>query len=222
MVMEQSAIEKARFNMIHQQIQTWDVLDRKVLGLLAKVPRERFVPEPYTGLAFADTQIPVGHGERMMEPKLEARMLQALDVKSGDRVLEIGTGSGYVTACLGRLGGKVTSLEIHQDLSDTARERLQEQAVANVDLVVADAMAGIPGDGLYDVIAVTGSMPMRDRRFHRRLAVGGRLFLVVGESPVMEALLITRTGDDAWSEESLFETELAPLVNAPRPEHFDF
>ncbi|MGD2081638.1 MAG: protein-L-isoaspartate O-methyltransferase [Chromatiales bacterium] len=220
--MEQSELEKARFNMIHQQIQTWEVLDRRVLDLLTQVPRERFVPEAYIGLAFADTQVPIGHGERMMEPKLEARMLQALDVKPDDRVLEIGTGSGYVTACLARLGARVTSLEIHQDLSDAAEGRLEAQGIANAELVVADAMAGIPADGLFDVIAVTGSMPMRDKRFHRYLSNGGRLFMVVGETPVMEALLVTRTGDNAWHEESLFETELPPLVNAPRPDRFDF
>ncbi len=219
--MAQSALDQARFNMIHQQIRPWEVLDRRVIAVISEVPRERFVPRSYTGLAFADTEIPIGQGQRMMAPKIEARMLQALDVQPSDRALEIGTGSGYITACLARLGRKVSSLEIHADLLDQAGARLAELGVANLELRNADALAEIP-QGPFDVMAVTGSLPMRDDRLRHRLAQGGRLFVVVGAAPVMEALLITRVGENAWKEESLFETELAPLLNAPRPERFQF
>jgi len=219
--MQQNAVDQARFNMIQQQIRPWEVLDGRVIAVLAEVPREHFVPEGYKGLAFADTEIPIGHGQHMMAPKVEGRLLQALDVRPGSQVLEIGTGSGYVTACLARLGGQVTSVEIHGDLLDEARGRLSDQGISDVELVNADGLAAIP-DGPFDAIAVTGSLPMRDDRLRHHLKAGGRLFLVVGEPPVMDALLITRVGDNAWKEESLFETELAPLLNVPRPERFRF
>ncbi len=219
--MQQNAVDQARFNMIQQQIRPWDVLDGRVIAVLAEVPREHFVLEGYKGLAFADTEIPIGHGQHMMAPKVEGRMLQALDVRPGNQVLEIGTGSGYVTACLARLGGQVTSVEIHGDLLDEARGRLSDQGISDVGLVNADGLAAIP-EGPFDAIAVTGSLPMRDDRLRHHLKAGGRLFLVVGEPPVMDALLITRVGDNAWKEESLFETELAPLLNVPRPERFRF
>jgi len=219
--MEQDALDQARFNMVHQQIRPWEVLDRRVIAVISEVPRERFVPQPYTGLAFADTEIPIGQGQRMMSPKIEARMLQALDVQANDRILELGTGSGYMTACLAYLGGQVTSVEIHAELLEQARRRLADQEILNVELLNADALAEIP-EGPFDVIAITGSLPMRDDRFRTHLKPGGRLFMVVGEPPVMEALLITRVGESAWKQESLFETELPPLVNAPHGSPFQF
>ncbi len=212
----------ARFNMVEQQIRPWEVLDERVLALLEASPREAFVPEGWRPLAYADLSIPLGHGEAMMPPKLEARLLQAVRVQPGDRVLEIGTGSGYLTYLLARLGGQVFSVDIHEDFVERARASLRAQGVEDVSLEVGDASRGWDAHGPYDVIAVTGSVPMLTGDFERSLAVGGRLFVVVGEPPVMEALLVTRTAQDGYVRESLFETELRPLVNAPRPQRFTF
>jgi len=220
--MEHSALEQARFNMIHQQIRPWEVVDPRVLQVLAQVPRERFVPTGLEGLAFADTEIPIGGGQYMMAPKVEARMLQALDVQPNDRVLEVGTGSGYVTACLARLGSQVRSLEILPELMEQARTRLAALDITNVELIEADGLAELPAGARFDVIAITGSLPQRDKRLAANLSPGGRLFMVVGQTPVMQALLITRTGDNAWQEEALFETELAPLINTTPPKRFAF
>lgn len=208
-------IEQARFNMIEQQIRPWDVLDERILELVAQVPRERYVPARYRDVAFADLRIPLGNGDYMMEPKLEARILQALDVRQGDRVLEVGTGSGYLTACLADRADTVVSYEIDAAVSQQAHCNLSRNGFDNVVLHVADAMAGLPSGELFDVVVLTGSLPVMDERFHPLLKIGGRLFVVVGVAPAMEALLIERTGEDAWSQRSLFETELAPLINAP-------
>jgi len=220
--MEHSAVEQARFNMIHQQIRPWEVVDPRVLQVLAQVPRERFVPTGLVGLAFADTEIPIGGGQCMMEPKVEARMLQSLDVQPTDRILEVGTGSGYVTACLARLGSQVRSLEIEPEILEQARTRLAALNITNIELIEADGLAELPVGELFDVIAITGSLPQRDKRLAAHLSPGGRLFMVVGQTPVMQALLITRTGEDAWQEEALFETELTPLINITQPKRFDF
>lgn len=212
----------ARFNMVEQQIRPWEVLDERVLELLEASPREDFVPEGWRALAYADLSIPLGHGEVMMPPKLEARMLQALRVQPRDRVLEVGTGSGFVTYLLSRLGGQVHSVDIHEDFVEGARAKLAAHGVGNAALEVGDAARGWGAHAPYDVIAVTGSVPLLTEDFPRSLAVGGRLFVVVGEPPVMEALLITRTAEDGFVREALFETQLPPLVNAPRPESFEF
>ena len=216
--------EQARFNMIEQQIRPWDVLDQRVLRLFDEVPREAFVPEAYRNLAFADIEIPLGQGETMMSPKLEGRMLQALAVQSGDRVLEVGTGSGFVTACLARLADEVTSIEIDETLAEQARARLAEQGADNVVLRSGDALAMAEETNTYDAIAVTGSLPLEEQAevFKRSLTLGGRLFLVLGEAPVMQAVLITRVGQDQYTLESLFETELPALRNARQPERFAF
>ncbi|TNF98171.1 MAG: protein-L-isoaspartate O-methyltransferase [Gammaproteobacteria bacterium] len=214
-------IEQARFNMIEQQIRPWEVLDPKVLKLVAEVPREKYVPAQYQNLAFADTRIPIGDGQEMMEPRLEARILQALDIQHGDRVLEIGTGSGYLTACLATLADSVVSVEVHENLSKQAEHQLAENDIVNISLRVEDAMSDDwAADGSFDVIVVTGSLPKMDNRFHDSLNIDGRLFMVVGESPVMEAMLIARLGENEWSSESLFETDLAPLVHAKAPASF--
>jgi len=214
-------IEIAREQMIDQQIRGWDVLQPRVLRILGEIPRERFVPEAWSSLAFADTEIPLAHGENMMAPKVEGRLLQALEIEPGDRVLEIGTGTGFLTACLARLGEHVVSVDCYSDFAATAGDRLRESDIVNTELLTMDAMQELP-PGEFDAIAVTGSVPRFEQRFADALAMDGRLFLVVGEAPVMEAFLITRTGENEWSRESLFETVLKPLRNATPPSHFRF
>jgi len=214
--------ETARFNMVEQQIRTWEVLDAKVLDACAKVHRERFVPEGYRQLAFTDTGIDLGHGQSMMSPKIEARLLQALDVQSSDRVLEIGTGSGYLTALLGTLAAHVTSIEIFEDLSARAKHNLRNASIGNVALHVGDALDGWSTAEPYDVIVVTGSSSLRRPLIEQQLSQNGRMFIVVGNAPVMEALLITRLSKDSWTVESLFETELAPLIGAQAKPEFKF
>ncbi len=213
-------IEQARFNMVEQQIRTWDVLDQQVLDLMAEVPREDFVPAAYRNLAFADTCIPLEHGQSMMVPRVEARMLQALQVERDDRILEVGTGSGFVTALLARLGGHVTSIEIVDALGSSARAKLEAHGIENVDLYSGDASHGWERAAPYDVIAVTGSLPVPEDRFQNTLAIGGRLFVVVGREPAMQALLITRNSESQWASECLFETVLPPLVGVDEPERF--
>jgi protein-L-isoaspartate(D-aspartate) O-methyltransferase len=204
-------IEKARYNMAEQQVRPWEVVDEKVLSVIQKVPRERFVPHDYRNLAFADIRIPLGHDEVMMEPKVEARMLQALAIKPTDRILEIGTGSGFVTACLATLGSSVVSYDIHEDLIDSAEEKLAKQGINNVRLHLGNplGMEDLPAEG-FDVVAVTGSMPTYNTALEAVLAPEGRLFQVVGESPVMHAMLITRRGGE-FIQNFLFETDLPPL-----------
>ena len=218
--MTQIDIEQARFNMIEQQVRPWDVLDQRVLDVMSATPREDFVPERYRSLAFADINIPLGHDQVMMAPKTEGRLLQVLDVQAGDSVLEIGTGSGYLTACLSRLGNHVTSIEIFPEFREAAAAKLAAHGFRNVTLRDADAANGIGSDTRYDVIAVTGSLPLVQRQFHDNLAVGGRLFVIAGIPPVMEALLITRIDERNWSRESLFETSLPPLLHAMQPQRF--
>jgi protein-L-isoaspartate(D-aspartate) O-methyltransferase len=213
-------IEQARFNMVEQQIRTWDVLDQQVLDLMAEVPREDFVPAAYRNLAFADTCIPLGHGQSMMAPRVEARMLQALQVERDHRILEVGTGSGFVTALLARLGGHVTSIEIIDSLSSSAQAKLDAHGIENVDLYTGDASHGWERAAPYDIIAVTGSLPVPEDSFQNSLAVGGRLFVVVGREPAMRALLITRSSESQWASECLFETVLPPLAGVQEPERF--
>ncbi len=220
--MNPAEIEQARFNMIVQQIRPWEVLDPAVLEAMQHVPREAFVPEHFRSLAFADTNIPLGHDQVMMNPNVEGRLLQALAIRPQDRVLEVGTGSGYLTACLARLGGHVTSLEIHPDLADAASARLAGLGIGTVTLQTGDALSAVDTDFRYDVIAVTGSLPVLNRQFHRNLVTGGRLFVITGQLPIMEARLITRIDENHWSSESLFETCIPPLINAPAPETFTF
>jgi protein-L-isoaspartate(D-aspartate) O-methyltransferase len=220
--MKQTEIEQARFNMIEQQVRPWDVLDQQVLDTMKAMPREHFVPERYRSLAFADTNIPLGHEQVMMAPKLEGRLLQALAIAPGDRILEIGTGSGYLTACLATLGQHVTSYDIMPDFTAAAGEILQQEKISNVSLYTADVANGIGSDERYDAIAVTGSLPVLQQQYHNNLAIGGRLFIITGELPIMEAWLITRVGEHNWSRESLLETCIPPLLNAARGQDFIF
>lgn len=218
-------LEAARSQMIHQQIRAWDVLDERVLEVLGEIPREAFVPNECRSLAFADTSIPLGHGQVMMAPKIEGRLLQSLDVKSTDAIFEVGTGSGFLTACLARLGGSVRSVDIFEDFTRRARQKLDDHDIGNVRLETIDASEFAPDDppdGRFDCIALTCSLPVYDRRFERALKVGGRLFVIVGTPPVMEARLVTRTADDQWVEESVFETVITPMINAAEPQEFVF
>ena len=207
--------------MIDQQVRAWTVLDPAVLGVLSAIPREEFVPGPYQSLAFADTEIPLGHGEFMMTPTVEGRVLQALELGANEHVLEIGTGSGFLTACLAKLSGTVTSVDIHDDFVRSAASKLANAGMDNVEVRTMDATRELPGDR-YDAIAVTGSIENFDPRFANALKPGGRLFVVVGSHPVMEARLVRRTSDSDWSSENLFETTLAPLVHGTLPPQFVF
>ena len=211
--------EIARRQMLSQQIRTWDVLDPKVLAVLGDTPREAFVPEADRDFAFADTEVPLAHGQRMMAPKVEARLLQELAVEPADLALEIGTGSGFLSACLGRLAERVVSLEIFDELCAGARARLDQAGVGNVEIRNEDATQAA-FDTRFDVIAVTASVPELTDRFIRLLKPEGRLFIVVGRAPAMEALLVRMHADGSWTEKSLFETVLTPMINAGRPEPF--
>ena len=214
-------IDFARQQMIDQQVRAWTVLDPAVLAVLSTVPREDFVPPSYESLAFADTEIPLGHDEFMMTPTIEGRVLQALELRANDHVLEIGTGSGFLAACLARLAGTVTSVDIHEDFVRDAGHKLAGAGIDNVELQTLDATRELPGDG-YDAIAVTGSIETFDPRFVEALRPGGRLFVVVGSMPIMDARLVRRTGDTDWKSESLFETSLGPLVHGTLPPRFEF
>lgn len=213
--------EQARFNMIEQQIRTWEVLDPEVLGLLNQVPREDFVPERYKGLAFADLEIPMGYGQVMLSPKLEARMLQALGISKSETVLEIGTGSGYMTALLAKMAKEVYSVERIAELSSSAAQKLVAHGISNVILEVGDG-ATRWSDGSYDVIVLTGSVPLPPSAFEQQLNTGGRLLAIVGEAPVMEAILITCISAGVYSRITLFETCIPQLVNTIQPAHFVF
>ncbi len=219
-----NSFDRARFNMIEQQVRPWDVLDARVLSAMGQLEREHFVPAAYQGLAYADVEIPMGNGQSMLAPKLVGRVLQALGVQDGERVLEIGTGSGYLTACLSRLGGRVTSVEIDADLADAARARLDALGLERCTVHSADGMADKNDGAPFDVIAVTGSMPTDEplAMLREQLADGGRLFAVVGEAPIMQALRITHLSRGEYRRESLFETAIPALQNVPEPERFVF
>lgn len=215
-------LEQARANMVEQQIRTWDVLDQDVLDLLYAVPREEFVPPQHRTLAFSDLQIPLGNNQRMWEPKLEARVLQALAVRKTDRVLEVGTGSGYLTALLGHRAAQVVSVEIDPRLAELGRRNLERHGADDLLLEAGDAARGWPNHAPYQVIVLTGSTPLLPRAFLEQLEVGGRLFAVVGEAPAMSARLVTCTAPGAYNSTDLFETVLAPLLNCERPTRFRF
>lgn len=211
-------VDLARFNMVEQQVRPWDILDQRVLDVLERIPRENFVPHAHRNLAFADLEIPLGHGETMLAPKIEGRILQALTLQPTDVVLEIGTGSGHLTACLAQLAAQVHSVDIHADFTQATQAQLTEIGIDNVTLHTGDASAGWPQPGRYDVIVVGGSLPEYRDDFERQLNPGGRLFVVVGEAPVMEAMLVTRTSEDAYARIALFETCLPPLAGVePKP-----
>lgn len=212
-------VEAARAQMLGQQIRAWEVLDDRVLHALEQTPRERFVPQDYRDLAFADTEIPLAHGQAMLAPKIEGRLMQALQIEPIDDVLEIGTGTGFLTACLARLARRVQSVDIFPEFVDSARAKLAAEGRVNVELQSADALQLEIADR-FDAIAVTASVPMLDDTFVRMLKPRGRLFVVVGRAPIMEARLITLQPSGETTSQSLFETLLTPLINADRPEPF--
>jgi protein-L-isoaspartate(D-aspartate) O-methyltransferase len=211
----------ARQQMVDQQIRTWEVLDPRVLDVFATVPREAFVPPEYRELAFADTSIPIGLGQSMLAPKIQGRILQALSVAAGDSVLEVGSGNGYLAACLSLLGSATRSIDIHPQFTAVATANLRAVPRARVEFETRDAFATAPL-GEYDAIAVTGSLPVYDARFERSLRVGGRLFAIVGETPVMDAVLVRRVDTAEWIRESLFETVVEALINATAAQRFVF
>ncbi|MDH5484594.1 MAG: protein-L-isoaspartate O-methyltransferase [Gammaproteobacteria bacterium] len=215
-------LHEARHNMVEQQVRPWDVLDPRILQLLEAIHREDFVPETYKNLAYADTAIPLGDGEVMMHPVVEGRMLQALDIRPEDEILEIGTGSGFITACLASLGAHVDSIEINQAIATRAAESLVSQGVFNISLSVADATEPAELNKKYDVIAITGSMADIPQAYKQALKPDGRLFVITGTDPVMVAYLVTRTDDNAWASQYLFETSIKALCHAETPATFNF
>jgi protein-L-isoaspartate(D-aspartate) O-methyltransferase len=214
--------EQARFNMIEQQIRPWEVLDPKVLDLLHVVKREDYVPAIYQSLAFVDMPIPIGHGETMWAPVIEARALQSVQVQATDRVLEIGTGSGYFTALLAHQAAAVVTVEIHADLRDEAEKKFHAHGLSNIQTRQGDGAREWNGDGTFDVIVLTGSVPLLPESYLSRLNPNGRLFALVGEGPAMSARLITATEAGIWRTDVLFETVSKSLRNAAEPERFVF
>jgi protein-L-isoaspartate(D-aspartate) O-methyltransferase len=211
----------AREQMIEQQVRAWDVLDARVLSILRQVPREQFVPPGQSFAAFADVEVPLPCGQHMLRPSLAGRLLQALQLTAGEPVLEVGAGSGFISACLRAAGTRLRTLEIFAELAALASANLAALGMSDVEVVNADAL-GASGGERFAAIAATGSLPQYQPCFERQLTIGGRLFVVVGEPPVMDARLVRRVSEGAWTTESLFETVIDPLVNARRTPAFTF
>ena len=219
--------EVARRNMVEQQVRTWEVLEPRVLDVLGAVPREDFVNPRYRKMAYADTALPLDHGQHMMKPVVEARLMQALNPQPSESVLEIGTGSGYLTACLSRLAGRVLSIDCDEGFVKTARRRLESFGADNVTVSHRDAfdeegMAQELAGQTFDAVAVTGSARKLPDHFRQWLKADGRLFMVIGDEPAMEACLFRRVGADGWAVESLFETDLGRLVGAEDRAEFEW
>ncbi len=214
-------IDFARRQMVQQQVRAWDVSNPAVLRVISELQREQFVPAGFEALAYADTEIPLPHGQAMMTPIVEGRLLQALELRSGHNVLEIGSGTGFLTACLAKLSAAVTSVDIFSDFVAMAKSNLADAAIENVELLCMDATTDLP-KGQFDAVAVSGSLPVFDTRLIDAVKPDGRLFVIVGESPVMDARIVTRTGENEWTTKSLFETDVRPLLNASRPPAFSF
>ncbi len=215
-------MEQARYNMVEQQIRPWDVLDQDVLDLLFKVRREDFVPEALRALAFVDMEIPLGNGQSMWTPRLEARALQELAIRPTDRALEVGTGSGYLTALLASQAAEVVSVDLIPEFTAAATQKLRAHGFDNITLHTGDAARDWPDESGFDVIVLTGSTPVLSDAWRRRLRIGGRMFVITGEAPVMQAQLLTCTAPGATRSVTLFETCVAPLANAPQPAAFVF
>lgn len=214
-------LDAARQQMISQQLRAWDVLDGRVIGVMAALPRERFVAAGWQGLAYADAELPMGLGKTLAPPKIQGRALQALLPQPGESVLEIGSGTGYMTACLARLAGQVTGVELHPALAATARSNLAALGIDNAELLEGDGLA-MKFPAAFDVVCLNGSVPDGTDRFAQMLTVGGRLFAVTGRPPVMQARKVTRIGAAEWTSEGLFETCLPPLENTRHTLEFVF
>jgi protein-L-isoaspartate(D-aspartate) O-methyltransferase len=214
--------EQARFNMVEQQIRTWEVLDGQVLELLESSHREDFVPVRYRKMAFSDLAIPLDHDQKMMKPVVEGRLLQALELKPDETVLEIGTGSGFITSCLAQMAKRVVSVDIHEQFTNETAAKLKEKNIDNVELETGDVMSGWQPEQAHDVLVVTGSVADIPDHFRGWVNPGGRLFVVCGDEPAMEAKLLTKLNATEWREESLFETDLARLINAEIAPEFEF
>lgn len=214
--------EQARFNMVEQQVRPWEVLDERVLELLETTYREDFVPVRYRKMAFTDMAVPLGHGEHMMKPVIEGRLLQALELKPDETVLEIGTGSGFITACLAQLAKQVVSVDIHESFSSEAEAKLKEKNIHNVEFESGDVMTGWQPEQAHDVLVVTGSVEDIPDHFRGWVNPQGRMFVVCGEGPAMTAMLLTKLNATEWREESLFETDLARLTHAEKAPEFEF
>jgi protein-L-isoaspartate(D-aspartate) O-methyltransferase len=212
----------ARFNMIEQQIRTWEVLDPKVLATLNSIPRENFVPDAYRGLAFADIEIPLAHDQQMLSPKVEGRFLQALQLQATDKVLLIGAGSGYLAALMAQHAAQVTALEIFPDLCELASQNLSKQGIQNVQVIEADGHSGLESNAPFDAIVFTASSPVEAEGVRRQLSIGGRMLMVLGKAPVMQATLIQRLAEHSYKQDVLFETSLTEMQNAPQAQAFSF
>lgn len=214
--------EQARFNMVEQQVRTWEVLDERVLKLLETTHREDFVPVRYRKMAFTDMAIPLDHGQNMMKPVIEGRLLQSLELKPDETVLEIGTGSGFITACLAQLAKQVVSVDIHAQFATDVAAKLKEKGINNVEFETGNVMTGWQPEQAHDVLVVTGSVPSIPDHFRGWVNPSGRIFVVCGEEPAMEAKLFTKLNATEWREESLFETDLARLIDAEKAPVFKF
>ncbi|HEU4664021.1 MAG TPA: protein-L-isoaspartate O-methyltransferase [Dokdonella sp.] len=212
--------EQARQNMVENQVRTWEVLDTRVLDVLRDVRREDFVPARHRNLAFADLALPIGHDEVMLKPVIEGRMLQALALQPGETVLEVGTGTGFLTACLARLAGSVTSVEQHADLAEGARARLAAAQVRNAKVVTADALRDFDASEAFDAVVLGGATWSLPECVRGWVKPGGRLLAIVGESPAQQVTLYQRALDSRWSGESLFETDVPYLRHAEPPRRF--
>lgn len=214
--------QQARFNMVEQQIRPWQVLDPKVLNVLSHVPRELFVPPAYQSLAYTDTDIPLGHGQEMVAPRIDARLMHDVQLSGVEKVLEIGTGSGYLAALLGAAAQRVISLEINPELANTARQNLQRAGVTNVDVRVADGSQGVANEGPFDAIVLGGSVAEVPQALLQQLTVSGRLIAIVGNDPIMTATLFTRTGPATWETKSLWDSHAPRLQGFAEPSRFHF
>ena len=217
--------EKARFNMVEQQVRPWDVLDPRVLAVISEIPREQFTPDEFKTLAYVDTRIPLGEFEdhpcNMANPNLDGRILQELDIQDEDLILEIGTGSGYLTACLAKLGRHVDSVDINEDMTAMAEKNLQALDINNVNLATGDASKTWEQKRNYDVIAITAAMKCIPKSYKKLLKPGGRMFIVIGDAPAMTAYRVTRTDENKWTTEELFETSIEPMIQ-PVKQKFEF
>jgi protein-L-isoaspartate(D-aspartate) O-methyltransferase len=214
--------DQARFNMVEQQVRPWEVLDARVLELLESTRREDFVPVRYRKMAFADMSMPLDHDQCMMKPVVEGRLLQALELKPDETVLEIGTGSGFITACLAQMAKKVVTVDIYEQFSQETEAKLKDKGIQNVDFETGDVMTGWLPEQAHDVLVVTGSVQEIPDHFRGWVNPGGRMFVVCGDAPAMDARLLTKLNATEWREESLFETDLARLINAEKVQEFEF